>query len=164
MDDISRDISPTNWTFPIMPWVWNGKNLADSLVGARPVEVINIFVENALKMAFIDYFDKNSYWKNSDGIFAPYNVVWKNRKAFTADLKTIYKAATREEYEANLLKLEETWRQWISPGNGLPRSKIGSWSSTSWLSVLMTGVRCDLPLHTYTQCSWHYFFMFSWSF
>jgi len=34
-------------------------------------------------------------------------VVWKDRKAFTADLKTIYKAATREEAEANLLKLEE---------------------------------------------------------
>jgi putative transposase len=36
-------------------------------------------------------------------------VVWKDRKAFTADLKTIYKAATREEAEANLLKLEEKW-------------------------------------------------------
>jgi putative transposase len=34
-------------------------------------------------------------------------VVWKDHKAFTADLKTIYKAATREETEANLLKLEE---------------------------------------------------------
>jgi transposase-like protein len=36
-------------------------------------------------------------------------VVWKDRKAFTADLKKIYQAATREEAEANLLKLEETW-------------------------------------------------------
>jgi transposase-like protein len=36
-------------------------------------------------------------------------VVWKDRKAFTADLKTVYQAATREEAEANLLKLEETW-------------------------------------------------------
>jgi len=36
-------------------------------------------------------------------------VVWKDRKAFTTDLKTIYKAATREEAEANLLKLEQTW-------------------------------------------------------
>lgn len=36
-------------------------------------------------------------------------VVWKDRKAFTSDLKTIYKAATREEAEANLLKLEEIW-------------------------------------------------------
>jgi transposase-like protein len=36
-------------------------------------------------------------------------VVWKDRKAFIADLKTIYKASTREEAEANLLKLEETW-------------------------------------------------------
>jgi putative transposase len=36
-------------------------------------------------------------------------VVWKDRKPFTADLKTIYKAATREEAEANLLQLEEKW-------------------------------------------------------
>jgi len=36
-------------------------------------------------------------------------VTWKDRKAFTADLKTIYQAATREEAEANLQKLEETW-------------------------------------------------------
>jgi transposase-like protein len=36
-------------------------------------------------------------------------VTWKDRKAFAADLKTIYQAATREEAETNLLKLEETW-------------------------------------------------------
>jgi putative transposase len=36
-------------------------------------------------------------------------VVWKDRKAFVADLKTIYQALTREQAEANLLKLEETW-------------------------------------------------------
>ena len=36
-------------------------------------------------------------------------VVWKDRKTFMADLKKIYQAATREEAEANLLKLEETW-------------------------------------------------------
>jgi len=36
-------------------------------------------------------------------------VPWKERKAFTADLKTVYQAATREEAEANLLKLEENW-------------------------------------------------------
>jgi putative transposase len=36
-------------------------------------------------------------------------VTWKDRKAFTADLKTIYQAATREEAEANLQKLEEKW-------------------------------------------------------
>jgi len=29
-------------------------------------------------------------------------VVWKDRKAFTADLKTVYQAATREKAEANL--------------------------------------------------------------
>ena len=37
-----------------MPCVRNRKTLADSLVGARPVVGINIFVENAVKMAFID--------------------------------------------------------------------------------------------------------------
>jgi len=37
-------------------------------------------------------------------------VVWKDRKAFTADLKTIYQAPTQEEAEANLIKLEEKWR------------------------------------------------------
>jgi transposase-like protein len=36
-------------------------------------------------------------------------VVWKDRKAFTTDLKTIYQASTREEAEANLAKLEEKW-------------------------------------------------------
>jgi putative transposase len=36
-------------------------------------------------------------------------VTWKDRKAFVADLKTIYKAATREEAEANLVRLEELW-------------------------------------------------------
>lgn len=36
-------------------------------------------------------------------------VVWKDRKAFIADLKTVYQAATREEAEANLLQLEQTW-------------------------------------------------------
>lgn len=36
-------------------------------------------------------------------------VVWKDRKAFVADLKTIYQAPTREQAEANLLRLEETW-------------------------------------------------------
>src|SRR3990172_3874616 len=36
-------------------------------------------------------------------------VTWKDRKAFMADLKTLYKAGTREEAEANLLRLAETW-------------------------------------------------------
>jgi transposase-like protein len=36
-------------------------------------------------------------------------VVWKDRKAFMADLKMIYQAATQEQAEANLIKLEETW-------------------------------------------------------
>jgi len=37
-------------------------------------------------------------------------VVWKDRKAFVADLKTVYQAVTREEAEANLQKLEQTWK------------------------------------------------------
>ncbi len=36
-------------------------------------------------------------------------VVWKDRKAFMADLKMIYQAATQEKAEANPIKLEETW-------------------------------------------------------
>jgi putative transposase len=36
-------------------------------------------------------------------------VLWKDRKAFAADLKTVYQAATREQAEANLLQLEQTW-------------------------------------------------------
>jgi putative transposase len=36
-------------------------------------------------------------------------VPWKERKAFMADLKTVYQAATREKAEANLLRLEENW-------------------------------------------------------
>jgi len=36
-------------------------------------------------------------------------VAWKDRKAFVADLKTVYKAPTREQAEANLLRLEEAW-------------------------------------------------------
>lgn len=36
-------------------------------------------------------------------------VTWKDKKAFMADLKTVYQASTREEAEANLLKLEKTW-------------------------------------------------------
>jgi putative transposase len=37
-------------------------------------------------------------------------VPWKDKKAFTADLKTVYQASTREEAETNLLKLEEAWK------------------------------------------------------
>jgi transposase-like protein len=36
-------------------------------------------------------------------------VVWADRKAFTADLKSVYQAATREQAEDNLLRLAETW-------------------------------------------------------
>jgi putative transposase len=36
-------------------------------------------------------------------------VVWKDRKAFVADLKTVYQAVTREEAQSNLSKLEQAW-------------------------------------------------------
>ncbi len=36
-------------------------------------------------------------------------VVWKDRKAFVAGLKTVYQAATREEAQSNLSKIEQTW-------------------------------------------------------
>ena len=36
-------------------------------------------------------------------------VTWSDRKAFVKDLKTIYKAPSRETAEANLLRLEEVW-------------------------------------------------------
>jgi putative transposase len=36
-------------------------------------------------------------------------VSWKDRRAFVADLKRIYRASTREEAETNLLELGEKW-------------------------------------------------------
>jgi transposase-like protein len=36
-------------------------------------------------------------------------VSWKDKKAFTADLKKVYKAPNREEAETQLLQLGETW-------------------------------------------------------
>lgn len=36
-------------------------------------------------------------------------VVWKDRKAFAADLRTIYQAPTREQAETNLLNVAEKW-------------------------------------------------------
>lgn len=36
-------------------------------------------------------------------------VVWKDRKAFVADLKTVYQAATRDEALSSLSRLEQTW-------------------------------------------------------
>jgi putative transposase len=38
-------------------------------------------------------------------------VSWKDRKAFTADLKTIYQAPTREAAEMRLLELAEKWSE-----------------------------------------------------
>lgn len=37
-------------------------------------------------------------------------VPWKDRKSFVADLKTVYQAANREQAEASLVQLGETWR------------------------------------------------------
>lgn len=37
-------------------------------------------------------------------------VSWKDKKAFTKDLKKVYKAATREEAETQLQQLGETWK------------------------------------------------------
>lgn len=51
-------------------------------------------------------------------------VSWADRKAFMADLKTVYQAATREEAEANLLKLGETW-------NSKYAAAVKSWQ-TNW--------------------------------
>ena len=36
-------------------------------------------------------------------------VTWKDRKAFVADLKTVYQAVNREQAEANLVRLGEVW-------------------------------------------------------
>ena len=47
-------------------------------------------------------------------------VSWRDKKAFVAQLKTVYQAATREEAEANLLKLEENW-------NGKYAAAVRSW-------------------------------------
>jgi putative transposase len=38
-------------------------------------------------------------------------VAWKERKAFVTDLKTIYQAATREQAEANLRLVADTWAE-----------------------------------------------------
>src|SRR5215216_6266961 len=38
-------------------------------------------------------------------------VAWKDRKAFTADLKTIYQAPTREAAETKLLEVAERWSE-----------------------------------------------------
>jgi putative transposase len=36
-------------------------------------------------------------------------VSWKDKKKFMKDMKTVYRASTKEEAEMNLLKLSETW-------------------------------------------------------
>ena len=54
-------------------------------------------------------------------------VTWKDKKAFMADLKTVYQASTREEAEANLLKLEKTWGK-----NTQPQFVPGRTTGKSW--------------------------------
>lgn len=49
-------------------------------------------------------------------------VSWKDKKAFTKDLKKVYKAATREEAEMQLLQLGETW-------NGHYAMAVRSWEN-----------------------------------
>jgi len=49
-------------------------------------------------------------------------ISWKDRKAFVVDLKTVYKAPTREATEANLRKLNEKW-------NGQYAVAVRSWEN-----------------------------------
>lgn len=52
-------------------------------------------------------------------------VTWNDHKAFVRDLKTVYKATTREEAEANLLKLDEVWGQQYAMAT---RSWLNNWT------------------------------------
>ena len=54
-------------------------------------------------------------------------VSWKDHKAFVADLKRVYKAAAREEAEANLDQLDQRW------GTKYPMA-VRSWQ-TNWTEV-----------------------------
>jgi putative transposase len=54
-------------------------------------------------------------------------VSWKDRKAFVADLKRVYRAATRDEAEANLTQLDQRW------GTKYPMA-VRSWQ-TNWTEV-----------------------------
>jgi transposase-like protein len=54
-------------------------------------------------------------------------VSWKDRKAFVADLKRVYRAATRDEAEANLTQLDQRW------GTKYPMA-VRSWQN-NWTEV-----------------------------
>ena len=54
-------------------------------------------------------------------------VTWKDKKAFMADLKTVYQASTREEAEANLLRLDKTWAK-----NTQPQFVPGTTTGKNW--------------------------------
>lgn len=54
-------------------------------------------------------------------------VAWKDRKAFVADLKTIYRAPTLEQATANLHRLGETW-------NGQYAIAVKSWEN-NWADL-----------------------------
>jgi transposase-like protein len=70
-------------------------------------------------------------------------VPWKDRKAFSSDLKTIYQAATREEAESNLVQLAETWNERYA-------SAVRSWEN-NWedLSTLFD-YPCEIRRLIYT--------------
>ena len=70
-------------------------------------------------------------------------VPWKDRKAFVADLKTIYRATTREAAEANLCKLEETW------GDLYPTS-VKSWQNNWEDLATMFDFSADIRRLIYT--------------
>ena len=72
-------------------------------------------------------------------------VVWKDRKAFVADLKTVYQAATREKAEANLLQLEQTWGSKYA-------AAIRSWQN-NWedLATFFEFPKRDSPLDLHHQ-------------
>jgi transposase-like protein len=55
-------------------------------------------------------------------------VVWKDRKAFMADLKKVYQAPTREQAETQLLQLGEVWGQKYAMA---VRSWENNWDSLS---------------------------------
>ena len=57
-------------------------------------------------------------------------VTWSDRKAFVKDLKTVYKAPNRAAAEANLERLEETYKAFFERGAGFPKwAKKGKYNS-----------------------------------
>lgn len=65
-------------------------------------------------------------------------IPWKDRKAFVADLKTVYQAATRDEAEANLLLLDEKWGDRYAMA---VRSWENNWPELATLFAFPTEIR-----------------------